>query len=393
MDISRIVYLHQRFLEGTLSPDENVEWEGVVHSPEGDAAIKSLMQATWASITPENQQSLAERRAQRVFDRVLRKPVARTFRLWLAAAAALLLVATAAWLLLQNGRVPTQPELRVDNFSPGGNRATLTLADGRTIALSEAQAGIVVANGITYLDGSQVMENEELKMKNERAVLNSITTPKGGTYQVTLPDGSKVWLNAASTLRYPSRFADGERRVEIDGEAYFSVAKDTHAPFVVWSRDQRVDVLGTEFNINAYADEPAVKTTLVEGAVQIVNQQSKLVKRLRPGEQSIVRGSDTEKQPVDVTEYVSWRDGRFNFEGKSLPEVMRELERWYDFRVAYEGRIPEIEFYGGIQRSRNLAMVMTLLETNGIRYRMQGDSTLVLAMARTTPAPTERRND
>src|SRR5690606_27967693 len=198
-------------------------------------------------------------------------------------------------------------------------RATLTLADGRTIDLSEAQTGIVVGEDVMYNDGSEVMEHRQDNLSGtQKGSLKTnyfvLSTPKGGTYQVTLPDGSKVWLNAGSTLKYPSRFSDGERIVEMTGEAYFSVIRDEERPFRVTSNGQQVEVLGTEFNVTAYPDDRETKTTLVEGSVRVAltTGRSPVTSRspitLKPGEQSIVRGANIEKQQVDTDEFTAWKD-------------------------------------------------------------------------------------
>lgn len=385
MDKIRIAYLHQRYLEGTLSREENAEWEQLIHNDD-DAELRALMQTTWLSITPESQQSMPHRRAQRMFKRIVQRSRIRTLTVWLPVAAALVIVATVAWLLLDTAKHEVAPQLAAQDFSPGGNRATLTLDNGATIALSEKQDGIVVDDWLRYADGTAVLNETE---PNPNSQTYQLSTPIGGMYQLTLPDGSKVWLNAASTLRYPRRFADGERRVEIDGEAYFSVVKDGNRPFIVVSREQHITVMGTEFNINAYADEQETTTTLVTGRVEVAAAGNTADGRaaseaLIPGRQSTVRQGRIDVKTVDTDEFTAWREGRFNFNGKTLPQVMRELARWYNFRVAYEGKIQDIEFYGGIHRNRNLDLVMTLLETNGIRYRMDRDSTLVLSTVELT---------
>src|SRR5690606_13352531 len=189
-----------------------------------------------------------------------------------------------------------------EDILPGGNRATLTLADGRTINLSEAQTGIVVGDGITYLDGTGVLDNSASSV----STIMSLSTPKGGTYQITLPDGSKVWLNANSTLKYPSRFGGKERVVELEGEAYFDVSQQSTAnsrqasfvPFLVKTNNQTVEVLGTEFNISAYADDPVTKTTLVEGSVKVSAHAVNASTLLKPGEQGLLLHDRIERKTV-----------------------------------------------------------------------------------------------
>lgn len=305
------------------------------------------------------------------------------FTRWLpyAAAAILLFALTGTWLFYgdlidgkPDGQADRNSEIAVqtpDDVPPGGNKATLTLDDGRTVDLSPEHAGIVVADGISYLDGSEVMETgDRLPVDKQGLVLS---TPKGGTYQVTLPDGTQVWLNAASTLRYPSRFDGRERRVEMDGEAYFSIAKDAEKPFKVFSKGQEIDVLGTEFNVSAYGDESAVKTTLVNGAITVRNPASNRVAKLSPGQQTIVQGSETTIQPVETGLYTNWKNGVFFFKRTPAEDVMRQLARWYDVDVVYlNGTPPATTFSGEMGRDVSLRTVLEFLELSGIGFRLEG---------------------
>ncbi len=311
---------------------------------------------------------------------------------WLPYAAAIVLVLAVGILVWEQKQVGEEqgPESVATDVMPGGNRATLTLADGRTIDLSSDQNGIVVGDGIAYLDGSKVLEqgegiNEQGQdspsgTENGNTQNAILTTPKGGTYQVTLSDGTKVWLNAGSTLTYPSRFTGNERVVELKGEAYFEVSSQQTAkktPFKVITNGQAVEVLGTQFNISAYPDDPETRTTLVEGTVQIVNRQSKIVNRLQPGQQSIVRGVDINVQNVDVSPYVAWKDGTFYFDNTPLPDIMRQMARWYDVEVVYEGEAPQELFSGEMSRNVTLQTVLLLLHVSEIKYRIEGNKLII----------------
>lgn len=267
-----------------------------------------------------------------------------------------------------------------DDVLPGGNRATLTLDDGRTVQLSTEQAGIVVGGGISYLDGSSVLGEPGNKGTNEQRHSHSLTltTPKGGTYQVTLPDGTKVWLNAASSLKYPSRFDEKERVVELEGEGYFDVRHLKHAPFRIVTADQTVEVLGTQFNIAAYSEEEKTLTTLVEGAVRITpseygrtmngNRQHTL---LNPGQQSIVKDTEVTINEVDVSLFINWKNGLFSFKETELHEVMRQLGRWYDVDIVYNDEIPEAYFFGDIRRDRSLTQALTILKKSGVNFKIE----------------------
>ncbi len=415
MDEHRIAYLHDRYLTNTLSPDEAIEWQQLLTDPRHEAAIKSLMQSTWKGITAENQQDLPADKANAIFRQVTQAPYIRRIYPWLRIAAAFVAVLTIGYFVFDMGQNGDDRVLVQADIPPGGNKATLTLADGRVIDLSEEQSGIIVGDEITYTDGSAIASPEVGPSATEEGNRNTLyailTTPKGGIYQVTLSDGTKVWLNSASTLKYPNRFTGNERVVELEGEAYFEVSHQLSTisyqpnvgtkpkadsrqptakrlPFRVVSRGQTVEVLGTQFNILAYPDEPNVKTTLVEGSVRVVasgiaapNFPTSGIPDflLKPSQQSILADGRIEIKDVDPRTELAWRNGRFNFDGKKLPQVMRELSRWYAIDVAYEGQVPDIEFFGGIHRNNNLATVMNILETNGIGYRLTPDSTLILS--------------
>jgi len=279
-----------------------------------------------------------------------------------------------------------------DDALPGGNRATLTLADGRMINLSEAKTGIVVDDdNITYKDGNLLtVISSDLTVGEDRepqsALHNKIsqlklTTPRGGTYEITLPDGTKVWLNSASTLKYPSRFDDDARVVELIGEAYFDVTNAAEQknknkkrqawPFRVVSAGQTVEVLGTELNITAYENEPEMKTTLVQGSVQIVNHISNTSNLLKPGEQAINRGGSMVVLKVDVSQFTAWKDGFFYFDGLAPNIALDQLERWYDIEVAYQGSIPSVQFFGMIDRKKPLSAVLNTLSKSGLKFEVE----------------------
>lgn len=290
-----------------------------------------------------------------------------------------------------------------NDIGPGGNRATLVLTDGRTIDLSEEQSGIIIGDeNITYQDGASLTGISNDGEQAEEISLLVLTTPKGGMYSVTLSDGTKVWLNAASTLKYPSRFDGNERVVELEGEAFFEVRKSenlkvrgagnphalsaqhkTPIPFIVKTPKQVVEVLGTQFNISAYAEDAEVTTTLVEGSVKVAAEAPSVTRSgsyphdkdftmLRPNQQSIVRNGQIVRNDVDVYPYVSWKDGKFSFEGKTFSQVMNELARWYAIEVIYTGKIPEIEFFGGAYRSNNLSLVLRIIESADLQYALEG---------------------
>lgn len=320
----------------------------------------------------------------------------RSAPVWAVAASILVVLAIGA-LLYQQQWQPETTTVAGGDVMPGGNLATLTLEDGNVIELSTEQHGIVVGNGISYLDGSGVDGGQPMAADEHPDVGRmALTTPKGGTYQLTLPDGTNVWLNAASTLRYPARFTGGERVVELEGEAYFDVTHQRAAtgsngniPFRVISQGQTVEVLGTQFNIAAYADEGAVRTTLVEGAVKVVSDggsasapHSPQPVTLRPGQQSVVTASGTQVNAVDVSTFTAWKDGLFSFKETEMREAMKQLARWYNVDIVYEGQIPETYFFGDIRRDKSLSHVLAVLKKSGIHFRImkQGERNSIVVI-------------
>jgi transmembrane sensor len=237
----------------------------------------------------------------------------------------------------------------------------------------------MIGDSIRYLDGSSVIDEQMKRQASGRAPtrLLMLSTPKGGTYQVTLSDGTQVWLNAASTLRYPEQFTGDERTVEIEGEAYFSVTKDARRPFRVNSRDQRVLVLGTEFNISAYVDDAEVKTTLVEGVVQLRAESTGEHTDLFAGQQGFTRKGNIRKRSVDPTSSVAWKNGDFYFDNTPLVEMMKQIERWYDVEVIYENTVPPERFSGGMSRGVTLQTVLQLLKVSEIKYSIS-DKKLII---------------
>jgi ferric-dicitrate binding protein FerR (iron transport regulator) len=266
-----------------------------------------------------------------------------------------------------------------DDVSPGGDKAVLTLADGSNIVLDEAQNGTLAQQGnakIIKLDGklSYDLTNNDPK----EVVYNTISTPKGGQYQLELPDGSRVWLNASSSIHFPTSFTEKERRVEITGEAYFEVAKNLVKPFIVGVNNSEVQVVGTHFNINSYNDEEDVKTTLLEGAVRFVNGAT--TSMLKPGQQSRLakNGSIKVESDVDVEKVVAWKNGLFDFENAGIETVMRQLSRWYDVEVEYNGK-PDDLFIAEMHRNIKLSDALKALELTGkVRFDIEGKKIIVM---------------
>ncbi|GGC33313.1 hypothetical protein GCM10011386_26760 [Parapedobacter defluvii] len=268
------------------------------------------------------------------------------------------------------------------DIAPGGNRATLTLADGHTIELSEEKTGIVIGDLLTYDDGTALDEADAGQRTSNVSNLLTISTPKGGQYQITLPDGTKVWLNAASSLRYPIAFTGNERNVELTGEGYFEVAHNKAAPFRVHTEGQDVEVLGTHFNINSYADEPAVRTTLLEGSVRVhpaPDYPAAKPALLLPGQQSVLSTAGLQLQEVDTDEAIDWKNGEFVCHNEPLESIMRKLARWYNVDVEYRDTISGSELFSGtISRYDDVSTMLRMLEQAGdIRFEIRDRTILV----------------
>ncbi|AEV98744.1 anti-FecI sigma factor, FecR [Niastella koreensis GR20-10] len=262
---------------------------------------------------------------------------------------------------------------------PGSYKARLTLADGSAIVLDSAAVGKLAQQGNTEVvnkDGR--LAYAKGSTTETEAIYNTLTTAKGEIYSLQLSDGSKVWLNSASSIRYPVYFNGGERRVEISGEAYFEVAHlDNNQPFKVFANGIEVRVLGTHFNINAYSDEAKIRTTLLEGLVVVSPPGSAKVVILKPGQQAAVKGSTVELiEHVDTEQAVAWKNGYFQFSEADLKTVMHEIERWYNVEVVFEGNVPQPVFSGKLSRNANASEVLRVLEQNQVHFQIEGKKLL-----------------
>ncbi|MFA4869411.1 MAG: FecR domain-containing protein [Pedobacter sp.] len=297
-----------------------------------------------------------------------------------------LLALTITIFKIQQKQSTTNEMIALDqnDVSPGGNKATLTLADGTSILLDDTkngelahQANTVIskneAGQLHYLHSSKAT-NSELK----ESLFNTINTPRGGQFQLILSDGTKVWLNSISSLKYPAEFKGNERHVVLTGEAYFEVAKNNKMPFIVNVGKTKVEVLGTHFNVMAYNDEKNSAITLLEGAVMVSNKISTNGIMLKPGQQANI-GKD---QLINITEAdteqsVAWKDGYFQFSRSNIEDVMKQLSRWYDIEVVFEGDVPKFELVGKIRKSVNLSQVLKILNHSNIKFRKEGRKIII----------------
>ena len=356
---------------------------------------------------PDNEHEVCDRIITRLNSKI--NPVQRRTKLWprIAAAAAILLVAGAGLFFYTSYYAPRHLDDRRDPLSandiaPGKIGATLTLANGKQISLSDAkngelakEAGVTITKNAdgqlvyavsssrgtegsldhaTSRDLSYRRDDWKAGTTNSAGLTNTLTTAKGETYQVRLPDGTLAWLNAASTLKYPASFtAHKNRRVELSGEGYFEVAKDKAHPFIVVTDKQEVEVLGTHFNVNSYADELSTKTSLLEGAVKI---NDKLV--LKPGEQSILKGGKLAVSKFDPDKVIAWKTGKFVFDEEDIESIMRKLSRWYNVEVSYQGDLKDRNFTASISRFSNISKILDKLSyTNKVHFKIEGRRVIV----------------
>ncbi|GGI24889.1 FecR family protein [Pedobacter mendelii] len=305
-------------------------------------------------------------------------PKAKSIKLWqISAAAAVIAVFILGGLYLVKIKNESFDNRFANDIKPGGNEAVLTLSDGRKINLATSKTGeLAKLDGISIkksASGLLVFSVLNAGKNPDSNKYNTIETPLGGQYQVDLPDGTKVWLNAGTKLKFPNHFAGAKRIIELGGEAYFEVAKDKNHPFLVNSATQEVEVLGTHFNINSYSNEPVVKTTLLEGAVKVSNSNTEKI--IAPGEQAILSGSHFDVRQIDPITAVDWKNGEFRFQDESLKSILRKLSRWYGVKFVLEEGIDNLPaFSGSVSRFDQISVVLKMLEETGnIKFYINGN--------------------
>jgi len=311
-----------------------------------------------------------------------KKEINKVTKLWpriAVAAAAVAAITLGVW-FYNISNTPRHPDIvsgspLANDIAPGKNGATITLANGKMIQLSDTKTGVVVGEDLKYDDGTALSGLQPSLPGGEmKSMMLTANTAKGQTYQFTLPDGTKVWLNADSKLDFPSNFRNAKQRiVRISGEGYFEVSKDKAHPFLVESRGQTVEVLGTHFNINSYADEGNIRTTLLEGSVRINDVI------LKPNQQAILSPDHTIKvESVDANEASAWTGGKFVFSTEPLNSIMRKVARWYDVEVVYEDNIDSLEFSGTVSKFENVSKLLEMMERTGeFHFKIEGKKIIV----------------
>lgn len=397
MEPNRLTELIGKWLDESIAPGERQELVSLLQDPAARQLLDKVMDGELAAhlyeldTGPDIRASIHQYLDRHTLPAAGRKasPILRS-AWWRFTAAAVILVAIAGswWLLSQQHRSSSATPVHLpvalkNDIAPGHNGAVLTLGNGAQLVLDSLANGVVATqNGARVL-----LENGRLAYTSSsgatgEAAWNTMTTPKGRQFRLLLPDGTQAWLNAASSLRYPTAFTGPERMVEVSGEAYFEVAANPSVPFRVRIADKAtVEVLGTHFNINAYPDENSTSTTLLEGKVRITatgNAGSKQSLVLLPGQQGNLGQSRLELvKAADIDKVMAWKNGFFNFDGASFSNVMRQLSRWYNIEVVYEKNIPDVEFVGKMDRNVSLSGLLKALEGFGLRFRIEGRRLIV----------------
>nr|WP_121272097.1 FecR family protein [Pedobacter schmidteae] len=386
MNKERIGYLCRQYFGDRASTEELNELESVFHSDEMAEDLKAVLSEIYADFPKESYADLDREISGQLFDKIsaaVRKPV--TFRIWpriWAAAVAVVVLGVGLFFYqqVQRGKnEPGQNQLKNDVVS-GGNKAMLTLSDGKTINLEDAVNGQIGTEGGSVIsktaDGKAVYKSAVNVANTINPVMNTMITPLGGTFHLVLADGTGVWLNAGSSITFPAVFSGRSREVKIQGEVYFEVAHNAAKPFRVLSNGQLIEVLGTHFNVRAYSNEAVSKTTLLEGAVKITAAGRQSV--LKPGQQSVLSADQLELSNVDVHEIVAWKDGYFDFTDANIHTVMREFSRWYNVDIAFAGPVTKDTFTGRLPRSWSLAKVMKMMRSSGsIQLTVEGRRVMV----------------
>lgn len=380
----RLTYLFYRYFQKTASQEELDELSLLINAPENENAVKLLMEEAYLLFEPKGN-VLNETQSEAIFSNV--QATTRKHKVWwraMAAAASVLVLISAGfygWRSMK-GKPPVPAVAQQEDVKPGTNKAVLHLADGSVVTL-DSTGNQVIVQGETTINQQNGQLRYNANNPNATAVsFNTLTTPRGGQYSVTLPDGSKVWLNAASSLKFPTAFTGAERKVELTGEAYFEIAKNAKRPFKVTLEDNTIiEVLGTHFNVNAYKDENAIATTLLEGSVRLTNGKERIA--IKPGERAMMQEGGTKfviDRP-DVERVTAWKNGFFQFNGDNITIIMKQLSRWYDIEPVYNGNMKMKDYSGYISRNSNISEVLKMLElTNEIDLKVEGRKVTVSAI-------------
>lgn len=369
--------LRKKYLNNTATPAEIqlLEEYYALFADEADAT-EQMTTSEVASMEEYLKKGIAQRIVAN------EKTVTPFYKRTLVRAAAILVFISTGIFLLYNKRntqqiVNNKPDTH--DVAPGGNKAILTLSNGAKVVLNSVKNGnLGTQAGAMVVKKDSLLSYKATKVNVNQVSYNTITTPNGGQYQLVLADGTKVWLNAASSLRFPTQFIGKDRTVELTGEAYFEVAKNKAKPFNVKTSTQTTQVLGTHFDINSYSNETSVKTTLLEGSVKVLSATGNVI--ISPGQQAVLSNNNnslTVNNGVDINEVIAWKNGMFQFDDADIQTIMRQVARWYDIDTEFKGQIPNYTYHGKISRNSNASQVLRILGLSGINFTIEGRKIIV----------------
>lgn len=378
MQKANIQHLLAKYKAGTISPEEIIlletwylKWE-----PEKQVItfeeIENLKKDVWQSVAPRQEPALKS-----IWPRI-------------AAAASLLLFVSISWYYLLHKLTPAVKPVNAivrvlkTDFKPGGNKGVLTLADGKQIVLKDAATGKLAEQGSVIInktaEGKIIYGVPSGNNTTSLSAFNTMSTPRGGQYQLTLTDGTKVWLNAASSITFPVTFSKAERKVVVNGEAYFEVAHNAGKPFIVVTGNQEITVLGTHFNVKGYDEDAGISTTLLAGSIRIKNLTSGKADLLSPGQQAKIyrNKNDINIKTVNTEDAISWKNGYFLFDNQEIKSIMKIMSRWYDVDVEYKNSNKHDRFGGTFSRSANMSEILNNLERIGnVHFKMEAKKVIV----------------
>ena len=397
---SRTSYLFSRYYDRTASQMEIDELFDILKSS-SDHVLAQLIRAEWDNFQNDDAPLFTLYKSQEMLDTIIasgrdennlheessavKSKIKPLLFLSISAAAAIIIFNIIGLDFWTEKITPTHVQIVTAKanqiVSPGVNKAVLTLSNGQSIILDSLDNGIIEKNESFEIkkteNGQLVYHAFDRNYKNARnGDFNVLSTARGGEYRISLPDGSKVWLNAESSIKFPGVFKRNIREVELVGEAYFEIAKRSAMPFMVKSGSTEIEVLGTHFNVKAYPHQKVMKTTLVEGSVKIKEGKSSLL--LKPGQQARLSGGNmTILNNVDIEEQIAWKNGLFVFKDATVEEVMNQVASWYDLNVSFEGKIPEKLLTGKVSRSVNATEFMNLLNYAGVKFKITGKNIVI----------------
>ncbi|MEN5194325.1 FecR family protein [Sphingobacterium faecium] len=385
--IDQIVSLIKDKVQGTLSPEkERVLEKMLLDHPRLQEILQEFDSTEKILKAVSNYQQVVRAHSQQrekfLLDNLLNKvrqqrdhspdtsiyPIKRRHYLYLAASCFLMFLLAGYLIFEQQKTTKYLHHTMISDFKPGTKRAMLSMDDGQNLVLSDAYDGISMMDALTYSDGTVIADEQEIAAK-----VMTLSVPRGGEYQIVLSDGTKVWLNADSKLIYPKSFAKNQREVTLTGEAYFEVSSDKSRPFIVHTKDQTVEVLGTHFNITAYQDEAVSLVSLVEGKVKVFHQNQP-AQILIPGQQAAFKDGQIQVYPVNMEEFTAWKNGEFIFNNEPLSTVIQKLARWYDVELVVDKKLENMKIWGSIARNSRFSHVLRLIKMTDedIHYKIEG---------------------